>query len=970
MEGAGVIIRGLDFVRSELNGRDVFSAQGGGTVLAFNDMSPELVGAVLVYKNQTADMIEGGIAGTVNLVTRKPLDTDGVRLAGSAEYNYGDIAEEGSPTFSFLASNSWETAGGRFGLQAQYAQSELNNRSYASQVTDPCYRDPALDASCLRVVNVGSGFPFVDTNLNYTPETFPPAGSVVVPKGAGVRTTGYERDREALSLVGQWESDDGAFLVTAEYLRAEADLFVDENAILALVNDDGLFPVPAPGTNFNFDSNGFFTHGTLSQVVGGRSGFPDIECQPGSLDPSATSAALGIPCTPLIGIPTEFLRFQREDESVTEDLSLDISWRPTDELTLSFAAQRVEAERSEDGIISAMQSFSDIYLDIRGETPDVQFMIPTTTDGSTDPNYYTNPDRTHYSFLLDSQIQNEGEMDTLRADLEYYFGEEGIIREVKFGARWSDRERITRDNRFANWGVLSATWVGVADWVGPGWENVVAPTYVSESTGDVSTYANVYNPFAEFQRGNASVPIADGASFYYGGPDMLGEYFNGTTEQQNNAIQALNIWPLWGGPPGWQPVYNRAGLVDGPFQPGEISDVGEETQAVYASVDFGFDTEMPITGNIGVRYVETTIISDGEIGFPFPPAPDDTQCLNPPAGGAPGYCFLSPERRAEFTSAWTGETIPDDADIKYEHWLPSLNVKMQATDDLLFRFAVSKGISRPDLASYQTGGSLYDNTNTLRDLGTLETGPLFAINTGNRLLEPVEAWNYDLSAEWYFDAVGSLTLAFFRKDFENLITQGATIRQFTADSGASAVTEVRSQSNVDDASMQGFELAYQQVFDFLPGFWSGFGAQATYTYVDTSDLSAPTNEVNRQPFADGLSLPGVSEDTINIVGFYENDVLSARLAWNWRSEFLLTPRDDIFPFSPIVGDSTGQLDGSFFYNFNDFYGLENLKIGLQVVNILDEVTETSQIIDFDGTRFPRTAFRNDRRFTLAVRFDL
>ena len=82
VEGSGVIIRGLPFVRSELNGRDIFSANGGRT-LSFNDVSPELLGRVEVFKNNTADMIEGGISGTVNLVTRKPLDTRGSRIAGT-----------------------------------------------------------------------------------------------------------------------------------------------------------------------------------------------------------------------------------------------------------------------------------------------------------------------------------------------------------------------------------------------------------------------------------------------------------------------------------------------------------------------------------------------------------------------------------------------------------------------------------------------------------------------------------------------------------------------------------------------------------------------------------------------------------------------------------------------------------------------------------------------------------------------
>ncbi len=71
----------------------------------------------------------------------------------------------------------------------------------------------------------------------------------------------------------------------------------------------------------------------------------------------------------------------------------------------------------------------------------------------------------------------------------------------------------------------------------------------------------------------------------------------------------------------------------------------------------------------------------------------------------------------------------------------------------------------------------------------------------------------------------------------------------------------------------------------------------------------------------------------------------------------------IFPFSPIYGESTGQLDASIFFTIN-----RNLKIGGQAVNLLDEVTRTSQVVDFDGTRVVRSAFRNDRRYTVVARF--
>ena len=105
VEGTGVVIRGLPYVRSELNGRDIFSATGG-TVLSFNDVSPELLGRIEVFKNVTADMIDGSIAGTVNLVTRKPLDNPGFHIAGSVEANLGDMAKEWSPGYSGIISKT------------------------------------------------------------------------------------------------------------------------------------------------------------------------------------------------------------------------------------------------------------------------------------------------------------------------------------------------------------------------------------------------------------------------------------------------------------------------------------------------------------------------------------------------------------------------------------------------------------------------------------------------------------------------------------------------------------------------------------------------------------------------------------------------------------------------------------------------------------------------------------------------
>jgi TonB-dependent receptor len=954
VEGTGVIIRGLPYVRSELNGRDIFSATGG-TVLSFNDVSPELLGRVEVFKNVTADMIDGSIAGTVNLVTRKPFDNPaGLTIAGSLEANYGDLAKEWSPGFSGIISNTWDTAGGsRFGLQAGYSKSELVSRTDASQLTDPCYRAATLDTTCIRPQAVGSGG-FGGVNFDET--NFPPAGSVVVPKGAGVRTTRLERDREAFSGSAQFESADGRLLVTAEFLRSKTSFLADEYAILALVNNDAGFPIQRAGSTWTFDDKGVFQTGTLTQF-GGDSGF-----------------------SPWGGLPTELLRLQRKTVSKTEDFSFDARFNATDRLRFNFELQHIGSELSQDAIIGTMNTFSDLVIDNSGETPQVQFITPVGAPAG----IYGNPAYTYFWFLLDSQARNQGDLNSVRFDGEYDISDTGFFRTARFGTRFAERNRITRDTNFGNWGTLGAPWTGRnGNWSG-------SDPQVYGAGGayafDFPEAASFRNPFANgFQRGNAALPIENGGGFFYGGDDFLNEYLNGTTAAQGAAITAFAFPDRLG--EAWEPITSRLnadGTPCNPFCTAEISDVEELTKAAYFRVDFGTNFGsggVELTGNIGVRYVNTKVKSGGLITLPDPARFDaalvggnadgivqvseiQNVCNNAPPG-SPGldFCSLSNARKAEFAAAHTGQVINDSRDITFDHWLPAINAKLDVGGGLLFRAAVSKGISRPDLALYRAGGTILDNTADLADDGTLETGTLFQLFTGNRNVQATESWNYDLSAEWYFDDVGSLTVSAFLKDIKGIVSSGVNIVDYPTSNGEIDV-EVNGPSNELGGTLKGVEVGYQQTYDFLPGLLSGLGSQLTYTYVDAGDFSNADLIGNRGTFASRQPLQGVSKHTVNATIFYEKGPLALRAAYNWRSDFLITPRDDIFPFSPIWQESTGQLDASIFFTVNS-----KLKLGVQGVNLLDEVTRTSQVIDFDGTRLTRSAFRNDRRFTFLARFD-
>ncbi|MEP3760287.1 MAG: TonB-dependent receptor, partial [Marinomonas sp.] len=950
-----------------------------------------------VFKNVTSDMLEGSIAGTVNLVTRKPLDTTGLKIAGTIGANYGDLRGEWSPEFSGLISNTWNTEAGTLGLQFGYANSKLKSRTDASQVADPCYRANTFDGGCLRAVSVGSGGFVGDPNFDAA--NFPPDNALVVPKGAGVRTTDLDRQREAFSITGQYESADGRFLATLEWLRSETSFETEEFALIARVDDDGLFPVPAAGSTWQFDDNGVFESGVLTQRPG---------------DAYATPFGRG-------GLPIDSLRFLRGADSTTEDFSMDIKFDATDRLRFNLEVQHIESRLARDSVFGALSTFANVDLDLTGKTPNVQFLAPPGSPAD----YFSSGESTYYWFGLDSREKNEGELDSVRFDVEYDISDDGFFKSARFGARWADRDRTTRNTNFSTWGNLSAPWAGragCAPWnAGPGcaatggfqpgrWftglpgqDFAIAGGAFTDEFPNFSQYRDPFND--GFQRGNSPTPIENGSAYFFGGDDFLGEYLAGTTDEQFAEIQEFGQSPErfnYGvnGRSRPDPITGEIIPCDieGVYCPGEVSTVSEVTKAAYARLDFGHDFAggVNITGNVGMRYVETEVSSGGRIGFPDASRFDDPNngfangdgivqvselqaiCAGPAIPGIDrGYCSLSAGRLADFAAVHTGEVINDDRTITFANWLPSFNAKMDVGGGLLFRAAVSKGLSRPDLQLFRAGGGIGDNTNALEQAGTLETGPLFALETGNRNLRPVTSWNYDLSAEWYFDDVGSLTVSLFMKDISGIVNTGFDTVNYTSGSGVSTDVQVKGPINDQGGNLKGFEITHQQTYDFLPGLLSGLGSQFTYTYVDGNDFTNPNlaavgqasvttgvNELGGGSFVGFQPLAGLSKHTINGTVFYEKGPLALRAAYNWRSAFLITPRDDIFPFSPIWQESTGQLDASIFYAVTD-----NIKLGIQGVNLLDEVTRTSQVVNFDGLRVPRSAFRNDRRYTFLARFD-
>ncbi|MBY0419412.1 MAG: TonB-dependent receptor plug domain-containing protein, partial [Pararheinheimera sp.] len=228
-EGTGVLVRGLDRVRSEVNGRGAFSANPWGG-LSYEDFPAELLGSVEVVKNQTADLISGGIAGTVNLITRKPFDSDKRVIAFSSKANYGDFREETTPSFSGLFSDSWNTKAGKFGFLIAGSQSEYKSRGDGVGLGNFHSRG----SSFIPTTDQWGGITGVDPSSPVDGPALPgqPAGSVWhVPVAIHMSTADNDRERTGFTSSLQWANTDDTVVATLEHINSDASLEWNERQI-------------------------------------------------------------------------------------------------------------------------------------------------------------------------------------------------------------------------------------------------------------------------------------------------------------------------------------------------------------------------------------------------------------------------------------------------------------------------------------------------------------------------------------------------------------------------------------------------------------------------------------------------------------------------------------------------------------------------------------------------------------------
>ncbi len=369
--------------------------------------------------------------------------------------------------------------------------------------------------------------------------------------------------------------------------------------------------------------------------------------------------------------------------------------------------------------------------------------------------------------------------------------------------------------------------------------------------------------------------------------------------------------------------------------PSSIAKITEKTQALYGQFNLATSVfGIPMNGVVGLRWVRTDQRTMG--------MDENTQ---------------------------TGEYTEDVNNRTYSDFLPSANLSFDLRSDLRLRLAAAKVMRRPGFSDLSP--ALATNFN------------LTGGSRGNPDLDPYRATQYDLSLELYPSKSNMITAAVFYKnvasflrstsvclDRPDLIEQvdDSVISQTCRlDGSTDTITSdtdrdllgitVTTETNGHSGTVKGLEFSVQQAFDFLPGPLAGLGMIANWTYAESED-------------PDGIPLEGISHNTLNLIGYYEDRKFSTRLAYNYRDKYLATSYDSKVRYiglhpdwddDPTLGNGYShgaqQLDLSMAYKV-----YKDWSFTLDVVNLTKEAVKLysvkGQLYDIAST---------DRRFQFGFR---
>jgi iron complex outermembrane recepter protein len=938
-EGRTITVRGLgsDFTRVRLNGMETLSTAGSndsgsspnrGRGFDFNTFASELFSALKVQKTATADIDEGSLGATVDLTTGRPLDYSKRQIAFSAQDAYYENGGTHNPRLAGLVADQWFD--GRFGalVSAAYSTRDQTSDAYRRQAgqSDFTYRQATFASTT--APNLIRGFAVPDAAILPGGITNPTARAALsgsnpaayaqlndlttFPALSGVEQGDLDQERLGLTGSLQWRATDKT-LVSLDSVFSRFDqeqinyqisavglnrnntnaAYNTATATTSAANRRGMYATcasrAATATQDAIDC-GEQMYGTTPVFAGGFSLNPnnlepyEYYNNPGSVgfrdDPTGRGVAfrdalIGRPATRVMDAhvndanQADYLVLTNADMRSAADASfyttkflqnsLTVQHEFTDRFRLDALVGRSKSENDSTGLLAEfnrMDSPGAFVYDERGggSMPLMQFGFDTADPGAWDI-------VKGFSALRNFRRTVTNEFETGRLNFTVAFTDDLGIQfgasARKFEFETSQAQRLTGDT-------------------------------LNPSLAELGTSVDALSRVISFGRG-LDVPAGTPSAFI--APDL--QAFRDAIGFDCNCINKWGDWRL-----------SRLSTPQNNFA------VTEDDLSYFVQVQFARDIfDRTLRGNLGVRYAETELESNG----------------------------------------FTTGSRPIVGVNDYTDTLPSLNLAYQLTPELLARVGAAKVMARPllgNLAPSITALSVPTNGNS--------TGGTMTI--GNPKLEPFRGKNYDFSLEWYFARGSLLSAAYFTKkidaypqtvissqslsSFLDAETIAQILAQQTNQNAIAYITadnpfDVRQFRTAPGGDIDGFEVTYQQDLTFLPGLLKNLGVQANYTHIDSElqyIIDPGSSDGSRPQIVQPGPWTGASPDAFNFTVYYETKDWSARVSTAYREGYITTypvasgTCDPGVCDSPLVNDFVGSedtlnVDAAASYAMNDYITL-------------------------------------------------
>lgn len=824
-QAAEINIRGMSggFVFSTLNGREQVSTSGKRNI-EFDQYPSELINSAAVYKSPKASLIEGGVAGTVELETASPLrNTEQhsftVNLRGMYNDRATEVPDGQSVGHRFSFSYQGKYLDDTLGLALGYAR--LYQPSVATQFVGLAYNAQK------------------DVTGNGQPE--------FLSEGFEIQHRGGEETRNGYLASIEW--------VPVSNFTLKADAFLSR------------FDKEAFARGFRVKLGG-------ASAAVGNPVLNNNSVIGGTFNRTSQSFTR-----------VEIVNDDNRDFNKVNSFGVNADWDVTDRLNLSLDVSRSTASSDfRNGLL-----WSLVAEDANADVPvlDTNVSISYLLNGLNLPDMgfnqaaaFSDIDRVMVSKYGIYPYVNSDAVNAYKLDLSYEL-DLPLLRSIEAGVRYSER-RYSNDRSVFEYGSDGA------------FLSSQPPLRLTQDMVNVVGFKGKFSYFPSYLA--IDLDKALNAWFPQGIPQPVQTWGSGNPDVINSPT------------PGVGPNYS--------WSVQESGRVFEDVLAAYLMANL--DTEvfgLPLRGNVGVRRVHTDQSA--------------TDLAN--VGGDPlqGAQFIVDE-----VGLINGRYAPGIIGDSYTHYLPSLNLNLGLTDSTQLRFAAAKVISRPPINRLASNTAIFIS----------DDGEVSGNSSNSPFLRPFEATQYDLSYEVYFPA-GAFVAALFYKDIKSFIND-FTIQEFDFKAAGFPVPDQiinedgipratfngafsTAVNNDDGGYIRGLELAYTQVFNFLPDFWSGLGVSGSYSYTQ-SEVNL-INPLGGDPVP--MTFEGLSREVLTATLFWEYQGFEARVSARYRSPFVSTQigideQVTNFHSETVVDFQAG-------YQWND-----NLKLLFQVNNLTDEPTKS------------------------------